>query len=124
MTSISRLEYIDKLDYIIKKYNNTYHRITKVEDVDVKPNMYVDFIKEINKLNLKLVIMLDYQNIKIILQKFTFQIGMERFLWLQKLKVLCRGHMLLVILTEKKFLELFTKKNWKKQIKNSFRVDN
>ena len=39
------------------------------------------------------------------------------FLWLQKLKILYHGLMLLMILTMKKLLELFTKKNCKKQIK-------
>ena len=34
------------------------------------------------------------------------------------LKILCHGHMLLVILTEKKLLERFVKTNSKKQIKN------
>ena len=48
-----------------------------------------------------------------------FQIGLKKFLWLKKLEILYRGHMLFVILTEKKFLELFTKKNYKKQIKKS-----
>ena len=39
-----------------------------------------------------------------------------------KLKKLCRGHMLLMILMEKKLLERFTKTNRKKQIKKSFQV--
>ena len=38
--------------------------------------------------------MLEYQNIKIIFQKFTFQIGLKNFLWLKKLKALCRGHVI------------------------------
>ena len=44
--------------------------------------------KLIKILNLKLV-MLEYQNIKMF-QKFTFQIGLKKFLWLKKLKTLCR----------------------------------
>ena len=39
-----------------------------------------------------------------------------------KLKKLCRGNMLLMILMEKKLLERFTKTNRKKQIKKSFQV--
>ena len=35
----------------------------------------------------------------------------------------CRGHMLLVIFKAKKFLERFTKKNWKNQIKDSLELD-
>ena len=48
--------------------------------------------------------MLEYQNIKIFLQKFTFQIGLKRFSRFKKLKILCHGHMFLVILTVKKLL--------------------
>ena len=40
------------------------------------------------------------------------------------LKILCHGHMLLVILTEKKLLENFVKKNSKKQIKNKLQQKN
>ena len=47
-------------------------------------------------LNLKLVILLEYQNIKTFLQKAMFQIGLKKFLWLKKLKTLCCGHILLM----------------------------
>ena len=36
--------------------------------------------------------------------------------------MLCRGYVLLVILTVKKFLEHYKKKNWKKQIKKSLEL--
>ena len=49
MTSISKNVYIDNLDDIVNKYNNTYHRTTKMKPVDVKSNIYVDFNKENNK---------------------------------------------------------------------------
>ena len=35
--------------------------------------------------------MLEYQNIKTFLQKLTFQIGLKKFLWLKKLKILPRN---------------------------------
>ena len=35
--------YIDKLDDIVNKYNNTYHRTIKIKPVDVKPSTYIDF---------------------------------------------------------------------------------
>ena len=37
MTSISKNVYTDKLDGIVSKYNNTYHRTIKMKPVDVKP---------------------------------------------------------------------------------------
>ena len=42
MTLISKILYIDKLDDIVKKYNNEYHRAIKVKPVDVKPSIYFD----------------------------------------------------------------------------------
>ena len=40
---------IDKLDDIVNKYNNTYRRTIKMEPVDVKPSMYIDFNNENNR---------------------------------------------------------------------------
>ena len=39
MTSISKSMYIDQLDDIVNKYNNTYHRTIKMKPVDVKSNI-------------------------------------------------------------------------------------
>ena len=49
MTSISENIYIKKLDDIVNKYNNIYHRIIKRNPVDVKPRLYIDFNKENNQ---------------------------------------------------------------------------
>ena len=40
MTSISKNVYIDKLDYIVYKYD-TYHSTIKMKPADVKLNIYV-----------------------------------------------------------------------------------
>ena len=48
MTSISKNVYIDKIDDIVNKQNNTYHRTIKIKPVDVKPSTYIDSSKEIN----------------------------------------------------------------------------
>ena len=53
MTSISKNGYIDKLDDIVKEYNNKYHTSIKMKPVDVKDNTYIDFKKEINDKNPK-----------------------------------------------------------------------
>ena len=62
MTLISTNGYIAKLDNIVNKYNNTYHRKIKLKTVDVKDNTYINFSKKVNEvklkiLNLKLVIL-------------------------------------------------------------------
>ena len=48
MTAISKKVYIDKLDNIVKEYNNKYHASIKIKPADVKDNTYVNFYKEIN----------------------------------------------------------------------------
>ena len=45
--------YIDKLDDIVIKCNNTYHTSIKIKPVDVKDNTYIDFKKEVNDKNPK-----------------------------------------------------------------------
>ena len=48
MTSISKNTYIDKLDGIVNKYNNTYHKTIKMKPIDVKDNAYINFGKEVD----------------------------------------------------------------------------
>ena len=48
MTSVSKKVYIDKLDYIVDKYNNTHHNTIKSQPVDVKSSTYIDSSKEEN----------------------------------------------------------------------------
>ena len=45
MTSISKNVYIDKLDDIVKGYNNKYHTLNKIKPVDVQNNTYIGFKK-------------------------------------------------------------------------------
>ena len=70
MTSISKNVYIVKLNDIVNKYNITYHSTIKMKPVGVKSSTYIDSSKKIMKkiLNLKLVIVLEYQNVKTFLQ--------------------------------------------------------
>ena len=48
MTSISKNVYIDKLDHVVNKDNNTYHRTTEMKPVDIKSSTYIDSSKGIN----------------------------------------------------------------------------
>ena len=43
MTSVSKNVYIDKLDDIVNKYNNTYHKTINIKPVDVKSSTYSGF---------------------------------------------------------------------------------
>ena len=49
MTSIYKNLYVDKLDDIVNKYKDTYHRTIKMKPVDVKPSTYIEFNKENSK---------------------------------------------------------------------------
>ena len=101
MVSVLKNVYIDKLVDIVNEYNNIYHSRIKMKPIDIKANTYIDSNKEINNknqslfvllafltqikkliikiLNLKLEILLKYQNIKMYLQKVIFQIGQKKF---------------------------------------------
>ena len=68
MTSILKNVYINKLDDIVNKYNNTQHRTIKMKPVDVKDNTYIDSNKEANNKNPKFKVadherILKYKNI-------------------------------------------------------------
>ena len=45
MISISKSVYIDKLDDIANKYNDTYHKTIKTKPVDTKSSIYIDVNK-------------------------------------------------------------------------------
>ena len=48
MTSISTNMYIDKLNDIVRIYNNKKHSTIKMKPIDIKDNTYIDFGKEVN----------------------------------------------------------------------------
>ena len=56
MTATTKNVYFDKLVDIANECNNTYHRTIKMKPADVKNNTYIDFGKEVNNKDPKLVI--------------------------------------------------------------------
>ena len=88
--------YIDKLDDIVNKYNNTYHSTIKMNPVDVKPSIYIDFNKAINNKNPKFKIgyIVRISNYKNIFAKDHIPNWSEEVFLLQKLKMLFHGHIL------------------------------
>ena len=118
MTSLSKNVYIDKLDDIINEYNHTYHMTIKIKPVEVKDNTYIDSSKKINDKdpNFKVGDHVRISKFKNIFAKGYTPNWSEEVLWLEKLKTQFHAQTLLVILKVKKLLELFMKKNYKKQI--------
>ena len=49
MTTISKNVYIDVLNDIVNKYNNTIHRTIKIKPIDVTDNSYVKYNEDFNK---------------------------------------------------------------------------
>ena len=99
MTAVSKNMYIDKLNDIGNKYNNTYHRIVKMKLEDIKVNVYIEFNKEVHNKDPKFKVcdhvrVSEYKNI---LYFDILQVGGKKFLWLKMFKILFHGHMLLVI---------------------------
>ena len=87
------------LDDIVDKYNNTVHKTIKMKPIEATNDYYAEYNEIPNKkiLNLKLEIMLAFQNIKTFLLKDILQIGQKKFLLSIKLKIQFLGLMLLVI---------------------------
>ena len=92
--------------------------------IDVKSNSYIGSSKEINNNGPKFKICCNVRISKYkskikkkILQKFTLQIRLKRFLWLKKLKTHFHGHLLLMIIMVKKLLECFKRIRIEKVIK-------
>ena len=50
---ISNNGYIDKLDDLVDKHNNTYHKTIKIRSIYVKITSYIDFDIETNDRDFK-----------------------------------------------------------------------
>ena len=69
MTSVSKNVDIDKLRDMVNKYHIAYHSTIKMKPNDVRSNNILTLVKTIliKILNLKLVMLLEYENINIFL---------------------------------------------------------
>ena len=111
MTASSKKIYFDVLDNIIDKFSNTYHNTIKMEPTDLESNSYPEYTL------IKQVIMLELQSTKTFFLEDMLLIGQKKFSQLAKLKILYHGNMLYSIQMLKELLELFMKKNCRRQIK-------
>ena len=89
-----------------------------MKPVDVKNNTCIDFKKEINNKDPEFKV---GDHVRIPKYKNIFAKGYmpnwsEKIFVIKKLKILCHGHILLVILMAKKLFALFMKKNYRVQI--------
>ena len=124
MASISKNVYIDKLDEIISKYNNSYHRTIKMEPVDVDPSMYFDFNKENNNEGSKFKVR---HHVRISKYKNIFAKGYvpnwsEEVFVIKKVKSTVPWTYVISDLKEDKIVGTFYEKSCKKQIKKSLEL--
>ena len=87
MTAISKTVYVDVLDDIVNKYNNTVRKTIKMRPIDVTSHSYAEYNEESNKKYPKFKVG-DHVRISKYKNKFLLSI---------KLKIRFLGLMLLVI---------------------------
>ena len=99
MTTISRNVYFDVLDDIANKYNSTFIELLKRNLLRLRVILMLNTTKILIKkiLKLKLVIKLEFQNIKTFLLKDIPQMGQKKVLLLIKLEIQFLGHPSLMI---------------------------
>ena len=95
MTSISKNVYIDKLDDIVNKYNNTHHTTIKMKPIDVKDNTYINIGKKVHDKDPKFKV---GDHVRISKYKSIFPKGYtsnwsEEIFVIKKLKILFHGLM-------------------------------
>ena len=124
MTSISKNVYIDKLDDIVNKYNNTYHSTIKMKPVDVKSNTYIDSSKEINDKDPKFKIgdIVRISKYKNIFAKGYVPNWSEEVFVIKKVKSTVPWTYVISDLKEDKIVGTFYEKSCKKQIKKSLEL--
>ena len=95
-----------------------------MKPVDVKSNTYIDSSKEINNKDSKFKIgdLVRISKYKNIFAKDYVPNWSEEVFLIKKVKILCPGHMLLMILTEKKLFKHYTKRNCQKTNQKEFRT--
>ena len=83
-------KYVINIKKGISNYLIYWINITKNIIIQLMRNLLIKIIIK-NFLNLKLITMLEYQNIKIFLLNSLFQIDVKTFFWLKLLLTLCHG---------------------------------
>ena len=113
--------YIDKLDDIVNKYNNTYHSTIKMKHVDVKSSRYIDSGKEINDKDPKFKIgdIVRISKYKHIFAKGHVPNRSEKFFVIKKVKNTVSWTYVISDLKHEKFFGTFYEKEFKKQVTKS-----
>ena len=126
MTSISKNVYIDKLDDIVNKYNNTYHSTIKKKPVDVENNTYIDFKNDVNDVDPKFKV---GDHVRISKCKNIFAKGYmpncpEEIFVIKKVKTIVTWAYVINDLNGEEIIGTFYKKELQKTNQQKFRIEN
>ena len=124
MTSISKNVYIDNLNDIVDKYNNTHHTTIKMKPIDVKDNAYINTDKEINNKDPKFKVgdrvrISKYKNIFV--KGYTPDLSEEVFV-IKKVKNTVPWTYVINDLNSEETMGTFYEKNCKKQAKKNLKL--
>ena len=119
MSAVSKNVYFDVLDDIVDKCNNTYHRTTKMKPIDVKCNSYAEYNVDSNEKDPKYKIGDHVRISKYIFAKGYIPNWSEEVFVINKIKNTVPWTYVINAVTVKKLLELFIKKNCRRQIKKN-----
>ena len=72
--------YIDKLDDIVNKYNNTYHKTIQIKPVDAKSSTCTEFKRENNKEDPKFKVA-DHVRISKYKHKYFYKRLLSKLVW-------------------------------------------
>ena len=125
MTSVSRNVYIDKLDDIVNKYNNTYHSTIKMKSVDVKSNTYIYSSKEIDNrdANFKIGDIVRISKYENIFAKGYTPNWSEKVFVIKKIKNTALGTYVINDLNGEEIVETFYEKELQKTNQKEFRIE-
>ena len=99
LTAISKNVFIDALNDMVNKYNNTVHRTIKMKPIDITDDSYLEYNEDSNKKNPKFKVNdhIRIVSIKIFLPNDMFLIGQKKFILLMRLKIQFLGLIILAI---------------------------
>ena len=124
MTAISKNIYLDVLDDIVNKYNNTVHKTIKMKSIGVTDDSYAEYKEDFNKKDHKFrvsdhVEISKYKNI--FAKGYTPNWSEEIFVFSRIKNTVLWSYVVGVTsdLNGEKFLEVFMKKNRKKLVKKN-----
>ena len=125
MAAVSKNVYVDILDDIVNKYNNTFHKTIKIKPIDVKSNIYAEYNVDSNKQSSKFnagehVRVSKYKNI--FAKEYTSNWSEEVFA-IRKIKNTVPWTYVAKDLNGKKIVGTFYEKEWQKPNQKEFRIE-